>query len=195
MHRRLSVLTAGVIALLAIILPPTSPSFAQTGACQVNGSAARYNLTLNDFGRGGEPYTLREDPDYWGGFGHLIAFQRADYDAWMSSPIGGSVFSGVVVAADATSASDDVRSAVSGWTSAWKSSHEIKPPTQVGEEMIMVTRLTTWEITAQQPMTEVFLAFRRCNASGQINLLIMPKLDPVNAALHYARILDQRLRG
>jgi hypothetical protein len=195
MRRMLSILAAGGIALAATGLIPPSTATAQSAACKITGPAEQYNLTLDDFGRGGEPYTQRDDRDYWGGNGHLIAYHRGDFDAWLSTPTGGSVFSGVVIAQDAAAAADDMRSAVSGWTGDWKAAYDAQPQSNVGEEMTVVTRLTPWEIADQQPMTEVFLAFRRCNASGQINLLVMPELDPVNAALNYARILDQRLRG
>ena len=195
MRRIVSILVAGGISLAATGLIPPPIATAQSAACKISGPAEQYNLTLDDFGRGGEPYTQRDDHDYWGGNGHLIAYQRGDFDAWLSTPNGASVFSGVVIAQDAAAAAEDVRSAVSGWTGDWESVYDAQPQSTVGEEMTIVTRLTDWEVAAQQPMTEVFLAFRRCNASGQINMLVMPELDPVNAALDYARILDQRLRG
>jgi hypothetical protein len=195
MRRILSILAAGGIAFAATGLTPPSPAAAQSAACKINGPAEQYNLTLDDFGRGGEPYTLRDEHDYWGGTGHLISYQRGDYDSWLSTPTGAYIFSGVVVAADATSASNDMRSAVSGWTSEWKTAEDVRSPSPIGDEISIVTRLTPWEVAPEQPMTEVFLAFRRCNVSAQVNLVVMPKLDPVNAALHYARILDQRFRS
>jgi hypothetical protein len=183
------------IALAAAVPMSTSTAAAQSTTCTVSGPAEQYNLNLNDFGRGGEPFTARDDGTYWGGTGHLIGYQRGAYDAWLSNPSGGSVFGGVVIASDVAAARNDVRSAVAGWTSDWKVVHQVEPPVDIGDDLTIVTRLTPWEIEPQQPMTEVFLAFRRCNASAQVNLLVMPKMDPVKAALHYAQILDQRLGG
>lgn len=183
---------AGTVLAITSVMP-LAPAAAQTAACKVSGTPDQYNLTLNDFGRGGEPFTREERSDYWGGNGHLIAYARGDNDSWLSSPWGGSVYSGIVIQPDAATATSDMRSAVSGWTEDWDQVNTIDPLQRVGEEMMMVSRLTPWEIDAQQPMSQVFLTFRRCNASVQIDLYAMPKLDPVNAALRYAKIIDQRL--
>jgi hypothetical protein len=187
------VCAAAGAALAITTAIPLSPAAAQTNTCKVSGPAEQYNLTLDDFGRGGEPYTREERGDYWGGNGHMIAYSRGDYDSWLSSPWGGTVTSGVVIQSDASQATADMKSAVSGWTDQWKEINEIHPSQQVGEEMMIVSRLTPWEIAAEQPMTQVFLSFRRCNASVQIDLYGMPKLDPIGSAIRYAQIIDQRL--
>lgn len=191
-NRFLWTYAAAGVALVITSVVPVAPAAAQT-ACKISGPPEQYNLTLDDFGRGGEPFTREERSDYWGGNGHLIAYSRGDYDSWLSSPWGGSVYSGVVIQPDAALATADMKSAVSGWTAEWKEVNEVHPSQKVGEEMTIVTRLTPWEIAAQQPMTQVFLTFRRCNASVQIDLYGMPKLDPVGSAIRYAQIIDQRL--
>ena len=54
--------------------------------------------------------------------------------------------------------------------------------------------LSTWEIDKQQPMTEVFLAFRYCNLNAHLMVATMPDQDAVAQAVRYASIIQAHIR-
>ena len=64
---------------------------------------------------------------------------------------------------------------------------------KAGDEAAVVVRLTPWEIAPAQPMSEVFLAVRRCNAVAHVLLAVMPEFEPVTQATRYARLMLDRL--
>jgi hypothetical protein len=64
----------------------------------------------------------------------------------------------------------------------------------IGAETVVLRRLSTWEIDKQQPMTEVFLAFRYCNLNAHLMVATMPDQDAVSQAVRYASIIQTRIR-
>jgi len=62
-----------------------------------------------------------------------------------------------------------------------------------GDDIVLLTRLTSWEARPEMPKTEVFIAVRRCNVVAQYVVALMPDLAPVNQALRYARLMIGRM--
>jgi hypothetical protein len=173
---------------------PVSPSPASqsSAGCTVSGPAERYVTTLAEFGLGGESFIKQRDPTYWGGNGYLIGFERGEGDAFQSSPWGGYLIAGVILTSDERVAGQALRGTVRGWTDDWHP-YEVRPLPSLGDEATVVARLTPWEITNAQPMSEVFLAARHCNAVTHVLLAVMPDLDPVVQAERYVRLMLDRI--
>lgn len=167
---------------------------AQPVQCTVRGPAQQYAATAGDFGPGGSPYTAREDQGYYSDRGYLIGFVRDEWESFESSPWGGYLFTGVVLAPDGMAASADLHNAVNGWTQGWKPFESGQAPA-IGHETVVLQRQTPWEIEPEQPMTEVFLAFRHCNASAHILVAVMPRLDPMAQAVRYAQMMLTRMQS
>jgi hypothetical protein len=161
-------------------------------SCTVAGPATRYVTTMNDFGLGGGSILKQYDAGYWGGQGTLIGFERSDGDAFQGSPWGGYVIAGVVVGADEREAASGLNGAVDGWTADWHP-YDATSLAGLGDEARVVVRLTPWEIAASQPMAEVFLVARQCNALVHVLLAVMPEYGPVTQAERYARLMLDRM--
>src|SRR5215213_4724128 len=103
-HRRIRLAIVGAVAvtlaqLAGIVVPPSAPAHAQVSTAVLQGPAQRYALTLDAFGRGGQAYTKHADAGYWMGRGFLFGFDRDDWEAYESSPWGGYLVGGIVLAA------------------------------------------------------------------------------------------------
>jgi hypothetical protein len=173
---------------------PTPPAATSSDArgCAVSGPASAYATTLDDFGLRGASFVKQQDAGYWGGGGYLIGFERGDGDAFQSSPWGGYLIAGVIIATDEREASEDLKNAMQGWTTGWQPYLDRSLP-DLGDQAAVAARLTPWEITASQPMSEVFLAVRQCNAVAHILLAVMPEHRPVDQATRYARLMIERM--
>jgi hypothetical protein len=186
----------GAAGLLAVSsgTPSLATAQAQPSRCHVSGSAQQFAPTIAEFGTAGSAYQSRHDNgSYWSGRGYVFGFHRAEWEAMMNNPGGAYLIGGVVVAPDDRTAATDLRDAVSGWTQDWGPVKTLTLPAPVGDEVIAVHRLTPWEIDQDQPMEEVFLAFRHCNATVHFLLATMPEFDPAAQALRYARLIDGRM--
>ena len=179
---------AGALGLSTVLAPATT---ADAQACRISGPADAYAPTLADFGKGGEPYIFRNDSSYWDGRGYSFGFRRGDWESAIDNPWGAYLLGGVVIATDGEAASNDLKAAVRGWTQGWKP-FEARELQNIGDEAYVVRRLTDWDAWGSSRMEEVFLAFRRCNASAQIYLGDMPwnGQRPMAEAIRYARIID-----
>lgn len=197
---------AGIVALGAPDAPaavarpaPASPSTPvvapqqQPGrGCAVARPAARIVTTMDDFGWGGGSFLKQYDAGYWGGQGTLVGFERGDGDAFQNSPWGGYVIAGAVVVSDEREAATGLSGSVDGWTGDWQP-YEARSLPGLGDEARAVVRLTPWEIAQDQPMAEVFLAARQCNALVHVLLAVMPEYGPLVQAERYARLMLDRL--
>jgi hypothetical protein len=193
----LSVAAALVVAGLATV--GTGAAHAadlgvQQAPARLTGPAERYSLTLDDFGRGGGAYTTLDNDSYWDGRGHLFGFRREDAADFMGNPWGGYLAGGVVIAPDVATAERDLDQAAQDWTKDWKDAAPLDMPA-VGDRMVAVSRLSPWEIAQDQPMTEVFVAFRQGNASAHFMFATMPGFDPAAQASRYAEVLLSHLQG
>jgi hypothetical protein len=191
-------LYAGVTLILLVHLAcPNAPFVSAAAAaplthCVVSGPAEQFAPTLADFGKAGSPYVSKANPEYWGGNGFQFGFVRDDYDAVLSNPGGGYLNGGVVLDEDDLGAQKTLRNSANDWTSDWKGEWNATSPT-VGDEIVIIERLTTWEIAPQQPMTEVFVGFRYCNASVHLVFNTMPSLSPTEQGIRYARAIQERM--
>src|SRR5688500_13330129 len=141
-----------------------------TQDCMVRNPLDQIAPTLEDFGRGGEAYMAQHSTGFRESEGYRIfsfGFNRGDADAYTGHPYGGYLYGDVVALTDSAAASQEVKTSAPAWTRNWdqKATNQINV-TGVGDEIIMLTQLTSWEIEPQQPMSEVFVVFRRCNVVG-----------------------------
>ena len=166
----------------------------QQAPARMTGPAQQYSLTLDDFGRGGGAYVTLDNDAYWDGRGHLFGFRREDAADFMSNPWGGYLAGGVVIAPDVVTADRDLDQAAQDWTKDWKDAASLDLPA-VGDRMVAVSRLSPWEIAQDQPMTEVFVAFRQGNTTAHFMFATMPGFDPAAQATRYAEILQSHLQG
>jgi hypothetical protein len=164
-------------------------------ACNLTGPANGYAPRIADFGR--SAYTSNDDATYWDGRGYLFGFRREDREAMMSHPWGAYLVGGVVLAENEGLAAQEFKQAVTDWPRDWYKSGPVEmvadAPT-FGAETVVLRRLSTWEIDNQQPMTEVFLAFRYCNLNAHLMLATMPDQDAVGQAIRYASIIQAHIR-
>jgi len=147
---------------------------------------------MADFGWGGASILKQYDTSYWGGQGALVGYERGEGDAFQGSPWGGYVIAGVVVTADEREAASGLKGTIEGWTADWHP-HETRSLPGLGDEARVVVRLTPWDIAPSQPMAEVFLAVRQCNAVAHVLLAVMPEYGPVTQAERYARLMLDRM--
>ena len=166
----------------------------QQATARITGSPERYSLTLDDFGRGGGAYVTLDNDSYWDGRGHLFGFRREDSADFMGNPWGGYLAGGVVIAPDVATAERDLDQAAQDWTKDWKDAAPFDMPA-VGDQMVAVSHLSSWEIAQDQPMTEVFVAFRQGNATVHFMFATMPEFDPEAQATRYAEILLSHIQG
>jgi hypothetical protein len=193
----LSVAAALVVTGLVTMEPGTVHAAnleVQQAPARMAGPAAQYSLTLDDFGRGGGAYVTLDNDSYWDGRGHLFGFRREDAADFIGNPWGGYLAGGVVIAPDTATAERDLDQAAADWTKDWKDATPLDLPA-VGDQMIAVSRLSPWEIAQDQPMTEVFVAFREGNTTAHFMFATMPGFDPAAQATRYAEILQSHLQG
>lgn len=191
--RVLAVVVAMVVASPLVAPTLTIQAAAPIGVpadqdCLVAGPVDRFGPQIEDFGGGGEPYIRRVDYEYWSSRGYMVGFDRKIGESYAASRRGGYMFTGIVLAPDASTASDDLKSAMTGWTSEWDNPQQ-RPVDDLGDEALVAERPTSWEVAPGEPMTEVLLGFRRCNVSAVVLLAAMPKYGPVEQAARYARII------
>lgn len=168
-----------------------------TQDCMVRNPLDQIAPTLEDFGRGGEAYIAQHSTGFRGSEGYRIfsfGFNRGDADAYTGHPYGGYLYGDVVALTDSAAASQEVKTSARAWTRNWdqKATNQINV-TGVGDEIIMLTQLTSWEIEPQQPMSEVFVVFRRCNVVGHLGVVVMPTFKPADQALRYVRLMLDRM--
>jgi hypothetical protein len=166
----------------------------QQASALTTGPAERYSLTIDDFGRGGGAYVTLDNDSYWNGRGHLFGFRREDSSDFMGNPWGGYLAGGVVIAPDVATAERDLDEAAQDWTKDWKDAAPFDMPA-VGDQMIAVSHLSSWEIAQDQPMTEVFVAFRQGNTTAHFMFATMPGFDPEAQATRYAELLLSHIQG
>ena len=167
---------------------------AQHAPARATGPAERYSLTLDDFGRGGGAYVTLDNDSYWDGRGHLFGFRREDAADFTGNPWGGYLAGGVVIAPDTATAERDLEQAAQDWTKDWKDAAPFDMPA-VGDQMVAVSHLSSWEIAQDQPMTEVFVAFRQGDRTAHFMFATMPEFDPAAQASRYAEILESHLQA
>ena len=178
------------------VAPGTDVQNASSLACTVSGPPRDYAPRIEDFGR--SSYTSDDDDAYWDGRGYLFGFRRDDREAMMSHPWGAYLVGGIVLAENEGLAAQEFKQAVADWPRDWyKARSAIETVTDVptiGAETVVLRRLSTWEIDNEQPMTEVFLAFRYCNLNAHVMLATMPDQDAVGQAVRYASIIQAKIR-
>jgi hypothetical protein len=163
--------------------------------CAVDGVASEFAPRINDFGR--FAYTSDDDDGYWDGRGYLFGFRRDDREAMMSNPWGAYLVGGIVLAENEGLAAQEFKQAVEDWPREWYQNGPVETVEGVptfGAETVVLRHLSTWEIDKQQPMTEVFLAFRYCNLNAHLMVATMPDQDAVAQAVRYASIIQAHIR-
>jgi hypothetical protein len=163
--------------------------------CTVDGPASEFAPRINDFGR--FAYTSDDDDGYWDGRGYLFGFRRDDRETMMSNPWGAYLVGGIVLAENEGLAAQEFKQAVEDWPREWYQHGPVETVEGVptfGAETVVLRHLSTWEIDKQQPMTEVFLAFRYCNLNAHLMLATMPDQDAVAQAVRYASIIQAHIR-
>jgi len=148
----------------------------------------------DEFGR--NAHTLHDDEGYWDGRGYLFGFQRNDRETMMNSPWGGYLVGGVVIAENEGAAAREFQEAVADWPKDWYKGglvETVKDVPNFGAETVVLRHVSSWEIDNQEPMAEVFVAFRYCNVNVQLMLATMPEFDPVAQAVRYASIVQSRI--
>jgi hypothetical protein len=193
-----SVSAAPVVDLQVRIdgLPMTDAREVEQQGCKLEGPAHDYAPRINDFGR--SAYTSNDDDGYWDGRGYMFGFRRDDREAMMSHPWGAYLVGGIVLAENEGLAAQEFKQAVEDWPRDWYESgpvEEISDIPTIGAETVVLRRLSTWEIDNEQPMTEVFLAFRYCNLNAHLMLATMPDQDAVGQAVRYASIIQAHIRN
>jgi hypothetical protein len=160
--------------------------------CVLNGSPREYVVTLDDFGRKSSSLAS-EDEAYWGGKGYLARFRRDEWSNAVVNPWGAYLAGASIRSNDARTAAAVLQDAVDGWTSngEWYR-RDVRP---LGDEIVVMQRMTTWEALQDSPMVEVFVAMRRCNVTAHVLFAVMPELDPIAQAMRYAEIIDRKLGG
>jgi len=187
---RLSLVAAVAVTMAqiaAIVVPQPAPARAEEGAPVLSGPARRYAPSIDAFGRGGGAYTKQADAGYWLGRGFLFGFDRDEWEAYESNPWGGYLVGGIVLAADQGAAASELPDIVRGWTA--DGGFEPVAVRTIGDEAVAYRRLSRWEINKQQPMEEVFVAFRYRNANAHFIVATMPEFDATTQALRYAQII------
>jgi hypothetical protein len=170
-----------------------APSDSQ--GCMVGGPASEFAPRINDFGR--LAYTSDDDHGYWGGRGYLFGFRRDDRETMMSNPWGAYLVGGIVLAENEGLAAQEFKQAVEDWPRDWYRNGPVETVADVptfGAETVVLRHLSTWEIDKEQPMTEVFLAFRYCNLNAHLMVATMPDQDAVAQAVRYASIIQAHIR-
>ena len=165
-----------------------------TSRCSLSGPPKRYAPTLDDFGADGDGFLKRDDSGYVSGRGYEFGFLRRDFRGPIREQRDYYLNGGVILAPDAAIASRDLQQASDAWTSSWARKEPLAPP-RIGDESAAVRRTTPWEISSGQPMIEVFLTFRLCNATVQVVVATLPKVDALGLAVRYARGIEARMRG
>ncbi len=187
---RLSFVAAVAVAiaqLTAVVITPPAPVQAAENAPALSGPARRYAPSIDAFGRSGGAYTKQADAGYWLGRGFLFGFDRDDWEAYESHPWGGYLVGGIVLAPDQAAAASELPEIVRGWTA--DGGFEPAAVRTIGDEAVAYRRLSRWEINKQQPMDEVFVAFRYRNANAHFIVATMPEFDAMSQALRYAQII------
>jgi hypothetical protein len=171
---------------------PAVPAVEAQSACSLNGSPRQYFLTLDDFGRQAS-YVSNENEAYWGGKGYLARFGRHEWSNAVVNPWGAYLTGGAIRSSDTQGAAATLQDAIDGWTAngEWYR-RDVRP---LGDEIVVMQRMTPWEALQDSPMVEVFVAMRRCNVTVHFLMAIMPELEPVTQAMRYAEIIDRRLGG
>ena len=142
---------------LAQVAPDATP----TTSCTVDGRLDSYAPTIEDFGAFGGAIAKPGNSSYWSGRGYAFGFERESGDQYAGTPYGGYLYGGIVRGSSQAETINDYKQAIAGWTSTWDPQGTTQQPSpKIGDESIVLTRLTPWEIEDQQPMVEVFLAFR-----------------------------------
>ena len=182
-----------IAQLTAVVITPPAPIQAEENAPSLSGPAQRYAPSIDAFGRSGGAYTKQADESYWLGRGFLFGFDRDDWEAYESHPWGGYLVGGIVLAPDQGAAASEQPEIVRGWTA----DGGFKPVTvrTIGDEAVAYRRLSNWEINKQQPMEEVFFAFRYRNANAHFIVATMPEFDATGQALRYAQIILDAMQG
>ena len=180
-------LAATLVQIGALAGPQPAPAHAEEAAPVLSGPARRYAPSIDAFGRGGGAYTKHADAGYWLGRGFLFGFDRDEWEAYESNPWGGYLVGGIVLAPDQGAAARELPDIVRGWT-ADGGFEPVAVPT-IGDEAVAYRRLSRWDINKQQPMDEVFVAFRYRNANAHFMVATMPEFDGMSQALRYAQII------
>ena len=184
---------AVVSAAHADLAPRTAADAVAAAQCKVEGPARDYAVRAEEFGR--HTFTTQADEGYRDGKGFLFGFQQEDREGMMSSPWGGYLAGGIVVSENEGVAAREFQEVVADWPKEWYGAgpvETVKDVPTIGAETVVLRRLSTWEIDKEQPMTEVFLAFRYCNVNAHVMLATMPEFDTVTQALRYASIIQAR---
>jgi len=164
-------------------------------ACRIEGPARDYAPRIEDFGRAS--YMSDDDVGYWDGRGYMFGFRREDREAMMSHPWGAYLVGGIVLAENDGLAAQEFEQVVADWPRDWQKAGPVETVSDVptfGAQTVVLRRLSTWEIDNQQPMTEVFLAFRYCNLNAHLMVATMPDQDAVGQAVRYASIIQAHIR-
>lgn len=189
--------TTAALALVAVLTTgagpiPDVPTAQAQPACVLNGSLRDYVPTLDDFGRKSGSL-IAENEGYWGGKGYLARFRRDEWSNAVVNPWGAYLTGAAIRSNNAQSAADVLKDAVEGWTAngEWYR-RDVRP---LGDEIVVMQRMTTWEAYQDSPMVEVFVAIRRCNVTAHFLMAVMPELEPITQAIRYAEIIDRKLGG
>ena len=161
-------------------------------ACTIDGPAERYAVQLEQFGVG-DAEVRSADASAWGGRGYEYHYGRRTPEQARTSVAGAELYGGVVLAADASGAADDLRQLVDGWTATWTA--EPIATRRLGDEMVVARRRAPWTFADGTTPDEVLLAFRACNVSAYVAVTAAPELDPVGLAVHYAGAVAARLEA
>ena len=184
---------ATLVQITGLAGPQPAPARAEESAPVLSGPARRYAPSIDAFGRGGGAYTKHADAGYWLGRGFLFGFDRDEWEAYESTPWGGYLVGGIVLAPDQDAAARELPEIVRGWTA--DGSFAPVAVRTIGDEAVAYRRLSRWEINKQQPMEEVFVAFRYRNANAHFIVATMPEFDARSQALRYAQIILDAMHG